>query len=54
VFQFQDGVANYKVHYDLSEFRPLHGGNIPTASCLILKMNRCYNGVSRELEKFMW
>jgi hypothetical protein len=26
----------------------------PTSSGLILKMNKCYNGVSRELEKFTW
>jgi hypothetical protein len=45
---------NYKVHYDLSWFRPLLGGNGPTSSGLILKMNIGYNGVSRELEKFMW
>jgi hypothetical protein len=25
----------------------------PTSSSLILKMNMCYKGVSRELEKFM-
>jgi hypothetical protein len=43
---------NYKAHYDLSWFRPLHGGNSPMSSGLILKMNNGYNGVSRELEKF--
>jgi hypothetical protein len=45
---------NYKAHYDLSWFSPLLGGNSPTFSDLILKMNICYNGVSRELEKFTW
>jgi hypothetical protein len=45
---------NYKAHYDLYWFRPLLGGNSPTFSGLILKMNRGYNGVSRELEKFVW
>jgi hypothetical protein len=35
-------------------FRPLLEGNSPISSGLILKMNRGYNGVSRELEKFMW
>jgi hypothetical protein len=34
--------------------RPLLGGNIPTSNGLILKMNNCYNRVSRELEKFTW
>jgi hypothetical protein len=46
--------VNYKAHYDLSWFRPLLEGNSPTPSDLILKMNRCYNGVSRELEKLAW
>jgi hypothetical protein len=45
---------NYKTHYDLSWFMPLLQGNSPTSNRLILKMNRCYNGVSRELEKFVW
>jgi hypothetical protein len=54
VFQFQDGLANYKAHYDLSWFMPLLGGNSPMSSGVILKMNKGYNGVSRELEKFMW
>jgi hypothetical protein len=45
--------VNYKAYYDLSWFRPLHGGNSPTSSSLILKMNSDYNRVSRELEKFM-
>jgi hypothetical protein len=44
---------NYKAHYDLSLFMPLLECNSPTSSGLILKMNRGYNGVSRELEKFM-
>jgi hypothetical protein len=45
--------VNYKVHYDLSWFRPLLEGNSSTSRSVILKMNICYNGVSRELEKFM-
>jgi hypothetical protein len=52
MFQFQDGLTNYKAHYDLSCFKSLLGGNSPTSSGLILKMNRGYNGVSRELKKF--
>jgi hypothetical protein len=44
--------VNYKAHYDLSWFRPLLGGNSSMSSGLILKMSKCYNGVSRELEKF--
>jgi hypothetical protein len=42
---------NYKAHYGLSSFRPLLGGNSPTPSSLVSKMNSGYNGVSRELEK---
>jgi hypothetical protein len=53
-FQFRDGFMNYKAHDDLSWFKPLFGGNSPTSNGLILKMNICYNGVSRELEKFTW
>jgi hypothetical protein len=45
---------NYKSHYDLSLFMPLLGGNSPMSRDWILKMNRSYNGVSRELEKFVW
>jgi hypothetical protein len=45
---------NYRAHYVLSWFRPLLRGNNPTSSGLILKMNRVYNKVSRELEKFTW
>jgi hypothetical protein len=30
------------------------GGNSHTSSGLILKMNRCYKGVSRELRKLAW
>jgi hypothetical protein len=52
-FQFRDGLANYKAHYYLSELGPLHGCNSPRYSGLILKMNRGYNGVSREPEKFV-
>jgi hypothetical protein len=46
--------VNYKAHYDLSWFRLLLLGNSTTSSGLILKMNRGYNGMSRELKKFMW
>jgi hypothetical protein len=46
--------VNYKVHYDLSWLRPLLGGNNHTSNGLILKMNIGYNGLSRELEKFVW
>jgi hypothetical protein len=45
--------VNYKAHYSLSWFRPILGGNSHTSSSLILKMNSGYNGVSRELKKFM-
>jgi hypothetical protein len=45
--------VNYKSHYGLSWFMPLLGGNRPTSSCLILKMNSGYNEVSRELGNFM-
>jgi hypothetical protein len=45
---------NYKAHYDLSWFMPLLRDNSLTSSDLILKMNRGYNGVSRELKKFAW
>jgi hypothetical protein len=45
--------VNYKAHYSLSWFRPLLGGNSPTSSGLILKVNSGYNGVSKEHEKFM-
>jgi hypothetical protein len=51
-FQFRDGLVNYEAYYDLSWFRSLLGGNSPTSSGLILKMNKCYKVVSRELEKF--
>jgi hypothetical protein len=46
--------VNYEAHYDLSWFRPHLEGNSPTSSGLILKMNMCYIGVSKELEKFVW
>jgi hypothetical protein len=46
--------VNYKAHNDLSWFRSLLGGNSPTSSGLILKMNKCYKGVSREVKKFTW
>jgi hypothetical protein len=45
---------NYKAHNNLSWYRPLLKGNSPTSNNLILKMNICYNGVRRELEKFTW
>jgi hypothetical protein len=54
VLLFQGGLANYEAHYDISWFRPLLGGNSPLSIDLILKMNMCYKGVSRELDKFMW
>jgi hypothetical protein len=43
---------NYRAHYNLSCFRLLVRGNSHTSIGLILKMNICYNGVSRELKKF--
>jgi hypothetical protein len=46
--------VNNESHSDLSWFRPLLGGNSLTSSGLILKMNMCYKGVSRVLEKFTW
>jgi hypothetical protein len=52
-FLFQCGLANYKAHNGLSWFRPLHGGNSPTSSGLILKVNSGNNRMSRELEKFV-
>jgi hypothetical protein len=51
-FQFRGGLANYEAHYDLSWFRPVHGGNSPMSSSLILKMSMCYKWVSRDLENF--
>jgi hypothetical protein len=53
-FLFRGGLANHKVHYDISWFRSLLRGNSPMSNILILKMNIVYNGVSRELEKFVW
>jgi hypothetical protein len=50
-FMFRGGLMNYKAHYGLSWFRPLLGGNSPTPSSLVSKMNSGYNGVSRELKK---
>jgi hypothetical protein len=46
--------VNYEGYCDLSWFRPLLDGNSPTSNGLKLKMNMCYNGVSRGLEKFTW
>jgi hypothetical protein len=53
VFLFRGGLANYKVHYGLSWFKPLLSGDSPTSSSLMLKMSSGYNEVSRELEKFV-
>jgi hypothetical protein len=54
-FQLWGGLMNYKAHGDLSWFNPLLGSNSPTSSCLILlKINNCCKGVSRELKKFTW
>jgi hypothetical protein len=47
-------MVNYKAHYDLFWFKLLLGGNSHTSNGLILKMNRVYIWVSRELEKFVW
>jgi hypothetical protein len=52
-FLFRGGLANYKAHYGLSCFSHLLGGNGPTSNLFISKMNYGYNGVSRELKKFM-
>jgi hypothetical protein len=52
-FLFKGGLTNYKVHYILFWFRLLLRGNSPTFSGLILKMNSGYNGVSKELKKFV-
>jgi hypothetical protein len=51
-FLFQGGLANYKAHYGLFWFKPLLGGNSPTSTGLILKMNSGCNDLSRELKKF--
>jgi hypothetical protein len=46
-------MKNYKAHYSLSWFRPLLRGNSPTSSIFVIEEDeQCYNGVSRELEKF--
>jgi hypothetical protein len=34
--------VNNEAHSDLSLLKPLRGGNSPTSSDLILKMNLCY------------
>jgi hypothetical protein len=44
--------VNYNIYNDLSWFKPILEGNSPTSNDLILKMNICYKGVSRELKKF--
>jgi hypothetical protein len=36
--------VNNEAHSDLSWFKPLLGGNSPTPSGCILKMNMCYKG----------
>jgi hypothetical protein len=46
--------VNYEAHYDLFWFSHLFRGNNPTSNGLILKMDKCYKGVSRELKKFTW
>jgi hypothetical protein len=43
--------VNYEAHYSISWFKPLIRGNSLASSGLILKMKRCYKGVSRELKK---
>jgi hypothetical protein len=45
--------VNFKTDYRLSWFRPLLRGNSSTSSGLILKMNSGYNGVSKDLKKFV-
>jgi hypothetical protein len=47
-------VGGYEIHFLLHLVNFLSSLLTPTSSGLILKMNRCYKGVSRELEKFMW
>jgi hypothetical protein len=54
VFQFRSDLMNYKAHSNLSWFSLLLGDNSPMSSGLILKMNMCYKGVNRELEKSAW
>jgi hypothetical protein len=39
--------VNNEAHSCLSWFRPLLGGNRPTSSSLILKMNMCYKGSTK-------
>jgi hypothetical protein len=53
MFLFRGGLVKYKAHYGLSWFSLLLGGNNPMSSGLVLKMNNGYNGVSKELEKFV-
>jgi hypothetical protein len=43
-FQFRGGLVYYKVHSDLSWFRPLLEGNSFTSSGLVKKTNMCYKG----------
>jgi hypothetical protein len=46
-------IKNYKAHYNLSWFRPLLWGNIPTSSIFVLeKKNSVTKEVSWELEMF--
>jgi hypothetical protein len=53
-FQFRCGLVNKEAHNDLSWFRHILRGNSPMSNGSRLKMNRCYKGVSRVLEKFTW
>jgi hypothetical protein len=39
MFLFQDGLVNYKAHYNLSWFRALDGGISPMSSGLIYRMD---------------
>jgi hypothetical protein len=43
-FQYQGGLTNNIAYNDLSWFRALLGGNSPTSSGFILKMNKCCKG----------
>jgi hypothetical protein len=45
---------NYKTHYNLSWFMLILRVNRHISTDLLLKMNSCYKGVSREIEKFAW
>jgi hypothetical protein len=43
---------NNLAHSDLSWFKPLLGGNSPTSNGVVLMKKKCYNRVSRVLERF--